>query len=126
MTARRPLVLVSGSLRELPGGDTLPDGAMPQFLIDGKTADYTLVSSDFAGNRAIVVDSASDVTVSLNTGLTAKEPVLIVQKGTGRVAIGGSATRRNRNGLRTAGQYAVMTILPLGADEYLISGDVTV
>lgn len=126
MAARRPLVLIAGALRELPGGDTLPDGAMPQFLIDGKTAAYTLVSSDFVGNKAIVIDSASDVTVSLNAGLAAKEPVLIVQKGAGRVTINGSATKRNRNGLRTAGQYAVMTILPLGADEYLISGDVTV
>lgn len=124
MAERRPLAIVSGVVRELPVGDVLPSGLYIPFRRSVKTGAYTLLTADFGGNHMIVMDSASAVALTLNTGVVAAEPLLVCQYGAGQVTLGGSATLHNRNGLKTAGQYALFSIIPLGTDEYVISGDV--
>ena len=100
------------------------DGAdFPPLTITSTAADLTLTNGHFTGNQYLDVDSASPVTLTLNTGLTGTEPMMIEQKGVGQITIAGSATLRTRNGLKSAGRYAVLTIIPKGGDVYTIGGD---
>ena len=46
MTARRPLVLVSGAVRELPPGDSLPAGTHEHAI-----ADIAALESELAGKQ---------------------------------------------------------------------------
>ena len=49
---------------------------------------------------------------------------MIIQTGGGQVTLSGpSTTLNNRNGLKTAGQYAIMTLVHLGSDVFVVSGD---
>ena len=50
---------------------------------------------------------------------------MIIQSGSGRVTLSASssATLNNKNGLLTSGQYAIMTLVHLGSDVFIISGD---
>ncbi len=104
--------------------DLSPAG-FPAFSVIPVTGDTNLTNTHFSGNKMIEVDSAGAVTLTLNTGLTGVEPLLIEQKGAGQVTIAGTATLRNRSGLKTAGQYAVISIIPKGSDRYTIGGDTT-
>lgn len=98
----------------------------PAMTIISKTAAYTFVSGDFSGNKLIEATSASAFTLTLNTGLTGTEPILIAQGGAGQITIAGSATLKNRNGLTTAGLDAIITIIPMGSNVYRVAGDTSV
>lgn len=65
MTVRRPLVIASGMILELPAGDSLPTAGVTS--VAGKTGDVTLAESDIAGLQG---DLASKVPVgrAINTG----------------------------------------------------------
>jgi hypothetical protein len=50
---------------------------------------------------------------------------MIIQSGAGQVSLtaSSSATLNNKNGKKTSGQYAIMTLVHLGSDVFVISGD---
>ena len=52
---------------------------------------------------------------------------MIIQSGAGQVSLtasdSGSATLNNKNGKKTSGQYAIMTLVHLGSNVFVISGD---
>ena len=110
-------------LNGLNGEDGTNGVDFPAFSIITTTTGLTLDNTYFSGNKILSVNSASAVSITLNTGLTGVEPLLIDQKGAGQVTIAGTATLESRSGLKTAGQYAVITIIPKGADLYRIAGD---
>jgi hypothetical protein len=65
MTARRPLVLASGAVKELPTGDTLtalPDPSAPVTLVDGAT-----VNTDAAAGALFRLAAAGDRTLAAPT-----------------------------------------------------------
>jgi hypothetical protein len=83
---------------------------------------YTLTSAD--NGKVVTLNNASAITLTINTGLGDGFNCLIVQKGAGQITITGTATRINRqNHTKTAGQYAVVSIVNIGSDTIIIAGD---
>jgi len=83
---------------------------------------YTLTSAD--NGKVVTLNNASAITLTINTGLGDGFNCLIVQKGAGQITIAGTATRINRQShTKTAGQYAVVSIVNIGSDTIIIAGD---
>jgi len=83
---------------------------------------YTLTSAD--NGKVVTLNNASAITLTINTGLGDGFNCLIVQKGVGQITIAGTATRINRQShTKTAGQYAVVSIVNIGSDNVIIAGD---
>jgi hypothetical protein len=83
---------------------------------------YTLTSAD--NGKVVTLNNASAITLTINTGLGDGFNCLIVQKGVGQITIAGTATRINRQShTKTAGQYAVVSIVNIGSDNVIVAGD---
>ena len=83
---------------------------------------YTLTSAD--NGKVVTLNNASAITLTINTGLGNGFNCLIVQKGAGQITISGTATRINRqNHTKTAGQYAVVSIVNIGNEQVIVAGD---
>jgi|688.fasta_scaffold24778_2 hypothetical protein len=87
---------------------------------------YALSEAD--RSKILCFTSNSNVTVTVPTGLTPTFDCMFVQTGSGQViASGASGVTINAalNATRTAYRYAVATLLPIGTDAYILSGEVT-
>ena len=83
---------------------------------------YTLTSAD--NGKVVTLNNASAITLTINTGLGDGFNCLIVQKGAGQITMAGTATRINRqNHTKTAGQYAVVSIVNIGNEQVIVAGD---
>lgn len=84
---------------------------------------YTLQASD--NGKIIECENASAITVTVPTSLGGGFNCVVIQLGAGQVTLNPSSTTlRNKNGLKTSGQYAALTILPTNtANTFLVSGD---
>jgi hypothetical protein len=72
----------------------------------------------------VTLNNASAITLTINTGLGDGFNCLIVQKGACQITIAGNATKINRQGhTKTAGQYAVVSIVNIGGDNVIVAGD---
>lgn len=95
--------------------------------IDNRSSNYTVVTSDFHGDRIIVMDTdGGDRTITLPSGLTVTEPLTVVRGGTEGLTIvaGMGVTLRSADNiysLRAA--WSAAQILPLGADQFVLIGD---
>ena len=104
-----------------------PQGGGTSLAIQSETGtSYELLDTDLAGNVYKEMDNASDITVTVPTGLTGTEPVVFEQAGVGKV-IFSPATGVTINAFndddRTAGQHAVVTLIPKGSDVFVLSGN---
>ena len=83
---------------------------------------YTLTSAD--NGKVVTLNNASAITLNIDNGLGDGFNCLIVQKGVGQITIAGTATKINRQGhTKTAGQYAVVSIVNIGIDNVIVAGD---
>lgn len=84
---------------------------------------YTLQSSD--NGKVVNFTSGSSVAVTVPSGLGATFQCLITQSGAGQLTFTGSgATVNNRQSFtKTAGQYAVVSLLATAANTLLLAGD---
>ena len=88
---------------------------------------YTLVASD--NGKVVTIDnSETDATVSIPANLGDGFNCLVVQKGNHQTTIqivsGSGVTIANRSSeTKTAGQYAVISIINIGSETYILSGD---
>ena len=87
---------------------------------------YTLVASD--NGKVVTIDNnTTAATVVIPTGLGDGFNCLIVQKGNHQTTISpvsGSVTIANRSSeTKTAAQYAVISIINIGSETYIVSGD---
>jgi hypothetical protein len=83
---------------------------------------YTLTSAD--NGKVVTLNNSSAITLTINTGLGDGFNCLIVQKGAGQITMVGTATRINRqNHTKTAGQYAVVSIVNIGNEQVIVAGD---
>ena len=74
----------------------------------------------------MTLNNGSAIALTINSGLGDGFNCLIVQKGAGQVTIsaGGGVTIVNRSSeTKTAGQYAIVSIINIGSEAYVISGD---
>ena len=95
--------------------------------VETKTADYTLVTAD--AGKLIIVDSASDedVTVDGSLDLAVGQRIDVLRAGAGEVTVVASgATVNGTPGLRLRPQWSAATVLCVGADSYVLVGDVKV
>jgi hypothetical protein len=84
---------------------------------------YTLLSSD--NGKAVVLDNASAVTVTVPSGLGAGFNCSFVQKGAGQVSFSASSTTINNRQSHTKinAQYGVASIVAYAADTFVLAGD---
>jgi hypothetical protein len=98
-----------------------PDGVNTQ---SGTT--YALTVDD--NGRVIVFTNGSAVTLTIPSGLGLGFSCSVVQYGAGQVTVSagtGVTLRLRTSSNKTGGQYAVVSLLSVVADEYIVTGDTT-
>ena len=82
-----------------------------------------LLASD--NGTIINCSNGSAISITIPDNLPTGFNCMIIQSGAGQVtlAASSSATLNNKNGIKTSGQYAIMTLVHLGSDVFVISGD---
>ena len=122
-------VVVTATTIEMAGKTDFDDNAITGYGADLQTlsgTSKTLAATD--NGTVIVCSSGSAISISVSSGasLPAGFNCMIVQNGAGQVTFSASGTTLNaRNGLKTAGQYAMMTLVHLGSNVFVVSGDTT-
>lgn len=87
---------------------------------------YTLSDND--RSKILRFTSSTNVTVTVPAGLSPTFDCMLVQADAGRVILspaGGVTINSPLSATRTAYQYAVATLIPLGSNSYILSGEVT-
>ncbi len=91
-----------------------------------KTANYTLVNSDLAGSKLITMSVATANAIVVPLGLTGTEPLKLIAIGTGQTtvsAVGGVTVSAADGYLSLRTQFSTARLLPNGANNYILSGD---
>jgi hypothetical protein len=120
-------VVVFKPFAEFPGVISDSYRLTPQGVNTQSGTAYTLVSTD--NGRVIAFTSSSAVTLTVPSGLGSGFSCSVVQYGTGQVTVsaGTGATLRLRSSAnKTAGQYAIASMLSVVDNEYILAGDTTV
>lgn len=86
------------------------------------SANYSITAAD--NGKVIQSTGASAITISIPTGLPTGFNCTVVQMGAGQVTFSG--TILNRTGFtKTASQYSVVSILHLGSNSILVTGEMS-
>jgi len=103
------------------------DNAITGYGADLQTESGTTKTLAAADNGTIIVcSSSSAVTITVPASLPTGFNCMIIQSGSGQVSLSASSTTlNNRNGSATAGQYAILTLVHLGSNVFVVSGDTT-
>ena len=94
--------------------------------LTSSTTNYTLVRQD--SGKFLNVNSGSAVTVTVPTGLPTGFTVSLCQLGAGQVTVSGAvgvSINNRQSHTKTAGQYAVVSLVGTSADTYIFVGDTT-
>ncbi len=93
--------------------------------INAKSANYTLVAAD--NGKILNFTNSTAVTLTIPSGLPAGFNCTVVQNGTGQITFAASSTTvNNRNGFtKTAGQYSMVSILHMGSNVFITSGEMS-
>jgi hypothetical protein len=105
--------------------------------INAQTTTYTV--TDIAGGsdagKLITASNASPITISIPTDATANAnfpvgtQILVMQLGLGQVTVSavtpGTTTVNSKNGTKTSGQYAVISLIKVAANSWVVGGDAT-
>lgn len=106
-------------------GPTGPNGAS----INTQTASYTLMIGDANMTIEMNVGTANTLTIPPNSSVAfpISTVINVTQLGAGQTTVtaGVGVTIRNKNGLKTSGQYALGTLYKRGTDEWVCGGDMT-
>jgi hypothetical protein len=90
--------------------------------ISSISANYSITSAD--NGKVIQSTSASAITITIPTGLPTGFNCTVVQMGAGQVTLSG--TYLNRTGFtKTASQYSVVSILHLGSNSIIVTGEMS-
>ena len=143
VTASTSLDITGSTGLILENNETITNSTDGTIVIDGK-ADFndnaitgygadlqaesgtskTLAAAD--NGTIIVCSSSSAVTITVPASLPSGFNCMIIQSGSGQVSLSASSTTlNNRNGSKTAGQYAILTLVHLGSNVFVVSGDTT-
>ena len=101
------------------------DNAITGYGADLQTESGTSKTLAAADNGTIIVcSSSSAITITVPASLPSGFNCMIIQNGSGQISLSASSTTlNNRNGSKTAGQYAILTLVHLGSDVFVVSGD---
>lgn len=87
---------------------------------------YTLSESD--RSQILLFTNAAAITLTVPAGLSTLFDVMLVQTGTGQITVtpaGGVTVNAALSATKTAYRYAVATLLPIGTNAFILSGEVT-
>jgi hypothetical protein len=87
---------------------------------------YTLAEVD--RSKILLFTNAAAITLTVPTGLSTLFDTMLVQTGTGQITVtpaGGVTINAALSATKTAYQYAVATLLPIGTNTFILSGEVT-
>ena len=103
------------------------DNAITGYGADLQTESGTTKTLAATDNGTIIVCSSnSAITITVPASLPSGFNCMIIQNGSGQVSLSASSTTlNNRNGSKTAGQYAILTLVHLGSNVFVVSGDTT-
>jgi hypothetical protein len=92
-------------------------------LNDQTSTTYTLQSSD--NGKVVTLNNASTVTLTVPSGLGDGFNCLIVQKGDGQISLSaiGTTLIHRQGHQKTAGKYAVVSIVNIGGEQVIVAGD---
>lgn len=93
-------------------------------IVNSTSTTYTLSSSD--AGKLISIEHASTITVTVPTGLDVGFNCSFLQKGAGSLDFSASngVTLNNRQSYtKTAGQYAMATLIAYEANKFVLTGD---
>jgi uncharacterized protein YjbJ (UPF0337 family) len=121
-----PATTISGTLT-VSGETDFGDAAITGYSASLQTLSGTSKTLAAADNGTIIVcSSSSAVTITVPVSLPSGFNCMIIQSGSGQVSLSASSTTlNNRNGSATAGQHAIMTLVHLGSNLFVVSGDTT-
>ena len=93
-------------------------------IIDPSKLNCCVTPDENYNGTIIVCSSSSAVTITVPVSLPSVFNCMIIQSGSGQVSLSASSTTlNNRNGRSPAGQYAIMTLVHLGSNVFVVSGD---
>lgn len=94
-------------------------------VVTPKSAGFTLAATD--NGSVLNVNTTSAITITIPSGLPDGFNCMVYQAGTGQITFSASGiTLINRNGFtKSIGQYALVTILHLGSNNVVISGELS-
>ena len=101
-----------------------PAGVSQYKTIAGTT--YTLSESD--RSQILLFTNAAAITLTVPAGLSTLFDTMLVQTGTGQITVtpaGGVTINAALSANKTAYRYAVATLLPIGTNTFILSGEVT-
>ena len=118
-------VVVTATTIELSGKTDFNDNAITGYGADLQTLSGTSKTLAAVDNGTVIIcSSGSATTITVPIGLPAGFNCMIVQTGAGQVTLSPSSTTlNNRNGLKTAAQYAMMTLVNYTTNTFVVSGD---
>jgi hypothetical protein len=90
--------------------------------ITSVAANYSLTSAD--NGKVIQSTSAGAITITIPNGLPAGFNCTIVQMGAGQITLAGTYLNRG-NFTKTASQYAIVSILHMGSNNIIVSGEMS-
>jgi hypothetical protein len=90
--------------------------------INTVSANYSLIAAD--NGKVIQSTSASAITITIPSGLPAGFNCTIVQMGAGQITLAGTYFNRG-NFTKTASQYAIVSILHMGSNNIIVSGEMS-
>jgi len=100
---------------------------LTESALSTKTANYSTVAAD--ANTTVVVNSASNLTVTIDNNLAVGQRIDFLRRGTGTVtfAAGTGVTLNSKSGnLKLAAQYSAGTVLCVASGVYVLIGDLGV
>jgi hypothetical protein len=111
-------------------GQTRNPIATSMLIINSQSASYSLVLAD-AGKMILATSSSpTTITIPLSSAhnFSIGTQILVMQQGTAQVTIAAASgvTVNSKNGLTTSGQYAVISLIKIGTDTWIVAGDATV
>ena len=101
-----------------------PAGISSYITVSGTS--YAL--SDIDRSKILVFTASGATTVTVPSGLSTVFDAMLIQSGLGQVTISGASGVTINAALsanKTAYRYAVATLLPIGTDQFILSGEVT-
>lgn len=101
-----------------------PAGVMAFFGVAG--ASYTLAEAD--RSKVGRFTSSSAVTITVPAGLSSNFDCMILQLGTGQITIqagAGVTLRSGTSAFKSAYRYAVVNVICIGTNEFIVTGEVT-
>ena len=118
-------VSTTGSL----SGGNLASSTLSGFVANFNTitsgSSYSLLATD--NGKILNINVASAFTLTIPSGLPVGFNCTVVQYGTGQIVLTASGTTlKNRNSFtKSAGQYSIITIINMGTETYITSGEMS-